>query len=93
MGCARDSDPLGPRDFPRAYAMGGCRSEATTRLPSLGRSRPGSSPRPQRPGRLPTMHYERFKFRNFKGIDEMTLELSGDVTTLITASGPLLPAT
>ena len=39
------------------------------------------------------MHYERFKFRNFKGIDEMTLELSGDVTTLITASGPLLPAT
>lgn len=29
------------------------------------------------------MHYTRFRFKNFKGIDEMTLELSGDVTTLI----------
>ena len=29
------------------------------------------------------MHYKEFKFKNFKGIREMTLELSGDVTTLI----------
>ncbi|HEU0250931.1 MAG TPA: AAA family ATPase, partial [Solirubrobacteraceae bacterium] len=29
------------------------------------------------------MHYKRFKFRNFKGIADMDLELSGDVTTLI----------
>lgn len=29
------------------------------------------------------MYYKQFAFRNFKGIDEMTLDLSGDVTTLI----------
>lgn len=29
------------------------------------------------------MHYKHFRFKNFKGIDEMTLELAGDVTTLI----------
>lgn len=29
------------------------------------------------------MRYTKFTFNNFKGIDEMTLDLSGDVTTLI----------
>lgn len=29
------------------------------------------------------MRYTRFRFRNFKGIEDMTLDLTGDVTTLI----------
>lgn len=29
------------------------------------------------------MHYKSFSFKNFKGIPEMTLDLTGDVTTLI----------
>jgi hypothetical protein len=29
------------------------------------------------------LRYKHFRFRNFKGIEDMTLELSGDVTTLI----------
>lgn len=29
------------------------------------------------------MHYTQFRFKNFKGIEQMTLKLSGPVTTLI----------
>jgi hypothetical protein len=29
------------------------------------------------------VHYKHFSFRNFKGIEDMTIDLSGDVTTLI----------